>query len=486
MFLSVNAVQTGSKNGYYMGDINNDSSIDTLDIDVLQSFLLGRTIQSDMFLNRSDMNHDGIINVFDLILLKRTVIGKHDPEFIGTYPQPEGNLIEATINAFGAATPTTGNAGMLAVYVDFQDKTYSENAYSNEQLNAELFGTGTEAYPYESVSAWYERASYGNLHIDGNVYRYTCSGNMSDYESGSYEKLVMEVLTGLDSQIDYSDYDGNSDGIIDCLAITVPLDGADEETLTHWYGNTSSWYENPSYTVDGMSISNYIIMDVMPYSENMQYLKQTLIHEMGHSLGLPDYYKYQSDDWEGLKGDAGFERMDDSMADFCSFSKLMCGWLRDTEVQSYSGRGTQTFLLNDASNTGSCLILPISSSVGDYNSEYFLVEYITGSGNNSDMYTDDSGVRIFHIQAETAEMPWGITAFKYDNFSSDYMGDDKIRVIRLVNEENGFYHSGDSIAFGTKDFAGYDSDGEQTVNTGYTIHVNDLTDGKYSITVEKE
>lgn len=63
---------------------------------------------------------------------------------------------------------------------------------------------------------------------------------MSDYESGSYEKLVMEVLTGLDSQIDYSDYDGNSDGIIDCLAITVPLDGANEETLKHWYGNTSS------------------------------------------------------------------------------------------------------------------------------------------------------------------------------------------------------------------------------------------------------
>lgn len=108
-----------------MGDINNDSSIDTLDIDVLQSFLLGRTIQSNTFLDRSDMNHDGTINVFDLILLKRTAIGKYEPEFIGAYPQPEGNLIEATVNAFGAATPATGNAGMLAVYVDFQDKTYS-------------------------------------------------------------------------------------------------------------------------------------------------------------------------------------------------------------------------------------------------------------------------------------------------------------------------------------------------------------------------
>lgn len=139
-------------------------------------------------------------------------------------------------------------------------------------------------------------------------------------------------------------------------------------------------------------------MDVMPNSQDMVYLKQTLIHEMGYSIGLPDYYKYNSSDWEGMHGIAGYERMDDSVADFCSFSKLKYGWLKDTEVQSYEGSGTQIFMLADASKTGNCLILPISSSANDYNAEYFLVEYITRSENNSDIPSDAPGVRIFLLQ----------------------------------------------------------------------------------------
>lgn len=217
----------------------------------------------------------------------------------------DGKLITPVVKDFGTATPSTGNVRMLAVYVDFADEKYLSTAYSNEQLKEELFGNGSASYPYESVSAWYDRASYGNLQINGDVYRYTCSGNMSDYSTDNFEKMAMEVLEGLDNQIDYSDYDGNGDGIIDCISFTVPLDNADDAMKQHWYGCTATWYENTGFSVDGLQLSSYIIMDVMPNASDMEYLKQTLIHEMGHSMGLPDYYKYESSDWEGLKGDAG-------------------------------------------------------------------------------------------------------------------------------------------------------------------------------------
>lgn len=494
VFTAVNAAETETEpvivyeeNGYYMGDVNNDSEIDIADVVMLQSFLINRPVPKGAYLSRADMTHDGILNIFDMILLKSVAAGMHEPQWIEKPSEPEGTLISPTVKLFGNSTPSTGNAKMLAIYVDFADKTYSSKAYSTEQMKNELFGNGTAPYPYDSITAWYERSSYGNLHIDGDVYRYTCPGNMSDYMNSDrvFEQFVMEVLTGLDSQIDYSDYDENNDGIIDCIMFTVPLDGADQATLDYWYGCTATWYNNPQYSVDGMKLNKYIIMDVMPYADNMTYLKQTAIHEMGHSLGLPDYYLYQSYDWENLKGNAGYERMDDSIGDFCSFSKLMYGWLKDTEVQSYEGSGSQTFMLDDASNTGSCLILPISSSAGDYTSEYFLVEYITKSGNNSDIYTRDSGVRVFHIQADLHTTYWGDTNFKYEGFSEMYMGDDKIRVVRLVNDGNGFYHTGDTVSFGTSNFAGYDPSGYQTIDTGYTISIGELKDGKYSVTVNR-
>ena len=164
----------------------------------------------------------------------------------------------------------------------------------------------------------------------------------------------------------------------------------------------------------------------------------------------------------------------------------MYGWLRKSEIQSYSGSGSETFELSDASNSGSCLILPISSSGDDYNSEYFLVEYITASGNNSDMYSSDNGgIRIFHVQAELYTSAWGDTNFKYENYSEFYAGDDNIRVLKLVNDGNGFFHSGDTVSFGTSNFAAYDSSGQQTVDTGYTISIGSVADGKYSVTVSK-
>ena len=263
------------------------------------------------------------------------------------------------------------------------------------------------------------------------------------------------------------------------------LDDADEATKKYWRGCTSTWFVNPEFTVDGESIVKYIILDEMPYQDQMVSVKRTLAHEMGHCMGLPDYYKYNDDDWEGLRGIAGNERMDDSVGDFCSFSKLMCGRLKDTEVQAYDGSGTQTFTLEDASRTGSCLILPISSAPTDYTSEYFLVEYVSDTGNNSENFYGTSGVRIFHVQSELYTDAWWRTRFRYENYAETYLGNDKIRVLRLVNDNGDFYHTGDTVTYGTTNFAGYDANGYQTVNTGYTITIGELTDAGYTVTVSR-
>ena len=476
--------------GYFMGDINNNGQVDVADVVLLQKWLLA---VPDTYLpnwKAGDLYNDDRLDVFDLCLLKRLLVSGETPEWIGTgTSKPNSNLISATVSDFGKLTPSTGDCKMLSIFVEFADTKYSR-ALPIENVRQELFGNSSGNDVYGSISDWYERASYGNLHIEGDAYYYTLPGNMTDYmnDDRNFEGFVMEVLSGLDAQINYADYDANRDGIIDCISIGVPLDYATDAQKEYWWGCTGTWWSNPNFALDGIQLNKYIILDVSPYTDTMEYLKTVLTHEMGHSLGLPDYYLYEAgDDWEAYHGDAGFERMDDSIGDFSSFSKLMYGWLREDEVQWYSG-GTQSFTLKDSSTQGSCLILPISSGVGDITSEYFLVEYVTHNGNNAelDRWTSDSGVRIFHINAELIQEEGSdLKNFKYEGFSQFYQGNDRFRITRLVNDGQGFYHSGDICTYGTEGFAGYDANGYQAVDTGYTIEIGELSDGACTVTVRK-
>lgn len=59
-----------------LGDIVTDGKVDDLDVAALQNFLLGRDYDGDM--SKADVNEDGIINVFDLMYLKR--LAKAEPE----------------------------------------------------------------------------------------------------------------------------------------------------------------------------------------------------------------------------------------------------------------------------------------------------------------------------------------------------------------------------------------------------------------------
>ena len=477
--------------GYYMGDINNNGQLDVADVILLQKWLLAIPDTHLPNWKAGDLYQDNKLNIFDLCLLKHMLIYGETPVWISNSdePQVQGDLIPATVSEFGKLTPSTGDCKMLSVFVEFADTKYSR-ALPAETVKQELFGSGNANYPYDSITNWYDRASYGNLHIDGDVYYYTLPGNMADYMNDDrvFEDFVMAVLSGLDSQINYADYDANHDGIIDCISIGVPLDNADQTLTEYWWGCTATWWANPNYSLDGKQLNKFIILDASPYEDTIENVKSVLTHEMGHSLGLPDYYLYNAgDDWQAYHGDAGFERMDDSIGDFSSFSKLMYGWLREDEVQWYSG-GTQSFTLKDSSTQGNCLILPINAEVGNLASEYFLVEYVTHNGNNAelDRWTNDSGVRIFHINAELIQEEWsGLKNFKYEGFSQYYQGNDRFRMTRLVNDGQGFYHTGDVCTYGTEGFAGYDANGFQTIDTGYTIEIGELSDGAYTVTVRK-
>ena len=112
----------------------------------------------------------------------------------------------------------------------------------------------------------------------------------TDYqdESGSFEKLAMEVLAALDGEIDYRDYDSDGDGYLDAFVLNIAQGDQDP----YWFGCQTYWNENPEFAVDGVRPFNYIINDAQPDADgwSMDYYVSVLCHEFGHCLGLPDYY----------------------------------------------------------------------------------------------------------------------------------------------------------------------------------------------------
>lgn len=480
------------------GDMNFDSAINITDCILLTSVITGDTEQTPETVLAADINEDDTVNAEDLVLFITYFLEDNSGiihEYTAAEPEPPEQtvfpLIQSSVWDANASTQSTGTAESLNIFIEFDNAFFSSDKLSEEELNEELFGNGKTKFPFESVSAFLSRSSYGNFNVEGNCVYTHVSGKLEDYSytAEAREQLVMTVLNQLNSSINYADYDNDNDGDIDILTVTVPLDNASNELKSFWYGATHTWYYNPQYKADGVRIRKYIGNDVMPYWKNMYYFKQTYTHELGHCMGLSDYYKYASEDYEGLKGSAGFCRMDDSIGDYSSFSKLMLGWLREDEVSVYNTQqgGIQDFELKDSSLNGSALILPLKNRDFSYTSEYFLIEYVSGEGNNADVknytgfwYNEKkfTGYRILHVEAEMITDYWKRKDFKYDNYSGKYNGDDKQRILRLVNSESkGFFKAGDTC----ESLMAYDSNGYETVNSGYKVEF--ITEGNGSYTV---
>jgi hypothetical protein len=260
-----------------------------------------------------------------------------------------------------------------------------------------------------------------------------------------------------------------------------------------------------SFQVDGKYIGHLITGNAEPQRDCGDALYDeanfvsSYLHEMGHCMGLPDYYLYEAESdgsIEGLKGLAGNELMDvDAYSDFGAVSKLILGWYRNSQVNVYDpAAGEQTFRLNSAqSENGNCIIIPRSSPLKDLNTEYFVIELNSIEGNNSRLNTKwgfyypeiEKGVRIFHADTEAETDDGGYTSFVYDRAGS-YAAEnpDGKTFIRLVNDNNGAFKSGSYVSAATEGFGWYDDKGKASIDPGINISIKEDSDGTYLVTIK--
>lgn len=397
----------------------------------------------------------------------------------GFYPElrPQPEYIESVFAGWdGQVTASVGEVSLPVFMVEFQDAKYKDTKVSMEELNEWIY-TGED-----SIAAYYNISSHGRMKITGDLYSYTAEKNIGEYETGeALEGLIMELLAFYDNDVDFSQYDKNNDGIMDCLMICVPGGGDGG----FWWGAQHTWYYNWEYEIDGVNLMNYVVNDEQPYSSSRDYFLGTMEHELGHCLGLPDYYKYNYTGWdyEGMHGLAGKERMDDSEGDFSQFSKLQLGWLTEEQVQIMPGDvQSATFYLPPVKEGGCLLIFPRDREP-DFQSEYFLAEYNTPEGLQAGLFAQ-GGVRVLHVQAEIMENESGYHSYKYGNYSPYYdESNNGIRILKLVNDGNGFFREGDTVEYektggAQGNFGWYTEDGSIT-DPGFRIRIGELQENGY-------
>ena len=283
------------------------------------------------------------------------------------------NRIEAE-----SSTGPTGNfvvepvdLKMLVVFIEFSDQEHSSD-FSFSDFNSFL----------DDFAEYYTEQSARSFVLDVvTVESWQMANNDQGYYGGNYEanapELVEELVPAID--VDFSEFDSDSDGYMDGPVIVVHAGDPDENVG----GNTDliwSFYSSISgLEEDGVQIVDYILI-----SENHNDNIGTFAHEFGHFLGLPDLYDNDPEDGES-KGCGFFCLMAygcylDEVSPLSPWSRYFLGWnngLSEVASSSALDLGYGEFSKIDISDD-----------------EYFFVE----NKPVTDFYGEDvGGILIWHV-----------------------------------------------------------------------------------------
>ena len=259
-------------------------------------------------------------------LISQAVERERAAQGIGAYAVPSN---------WSSGMASVGAAHVLGLIITFPDHLFEEN----DTLDAfqSIIGpktqngaapAGTSPFPYESLSAYYYRASYGKLSLTGETFDYAAKYER-DYYTNNPESLVAEALAALDESEDLSRFDANEDGKLD--AVYVHFAGPDTGWGSVWWSNESTASDPTLYEDGSVRLWNMILL---AENSSNSWAARTIIHETGHVLGLPDYYSARSQTGQGSdhSGILTFDMMMQNMGDHNGYSKWLVGWLPEEKI----------------------------------------------------------------------------------------------------------------------------------------------------------
>ena len=328
---------------------------------------------------------------------------------------------QQSINEYEKATfgksglPSTGAYDVLVVPIEISSHPFPSNYKSQIELT---FNGTSEQTGWESVSSFYKKSSYGLLDLNFVVLdKYTTANPNTYYEGiadrGGDQYAIKEALLALDPTINFSNYDSNQDGVIDSIVFIFSMQyNYDVDPWWAWvyaakHGEAAnSTFDNVSFEYY-MWASYYFLEDDLPGGYNPSTNAETYIHELGHLMGLIDYYSFTLD--YGPTG--GFDMMDYNAGDHGPASKVILGWLQPMiAVEGTYEVSLEAYAL-DTDGLGSAIVIPYNSSdLADGNAfdEYIIIMYYTPEGLydahlDASYVLDQAGLVIYHVDARLYE-----------------------------------------------------------------------------------
>lgn len=315
------------------------------------------------------------------------------------------SITDFELETFGkSGLPSTGSYHVLVVPVEINDDPFPDG-YATV-LNKVFNGTELET-GWESVGSFYRQSSFGKLDITFDIApKYISQNNKSFYSNDDGDQvLIKEALYGLDSQIDYSQYDFNNDGVLDSVIFIYSSDY--NYDVNPWWAWVSVMDSSLS-PLDGKEVEYYMwasyhfILDSIP-GYSVSYNAETFIHELGHLLGIDDLYSGTHN--YGPLG--GWDMMDWNAGDHGPFNKLVFGWLNPLVAVNGTYNVTLDSYSLDDDGEQSVLLIPYNVNDfadGDAFDEYLLVMFYTPGGlydahYNTNISVENTGIVIYHVDA---------------------------------------------------------------------------------------
>lgn len=400
--------------------------------------------------------------------------------------------------------PTTGNAAVLVVPVEFSDVTAKSKGYSFDKINTAFNGSKEEC-DYMSVHDYYYESSFGKLDLDITVLNewFMPKENSEYYASATMEYgnsevacgdqlIIDELLAYLEGKMDLSKFDSDKNNVIDSIVLinTLDIDSNSDFQWAYRYWNILTDDEGYYYEYDGVSANDYLwasydfMFEAYDEEGNFYYDENamntyTYIHEFGHILGADDYYDTSSKN-HPLEG---FDVMDSMTGDHNAFTKFNYGWL--TSSRLVVADGPITLELEDFSKNGDTIIIAnnFDEDLGAYQ-EYYIVVYYTNNGlNEGDYgYFSRDGIVVYHVNASLyKEEYYGTTYYDIYNNNTDVSSQygSKDNLIEFVKSPNDTftYVEGDSLSTSIVD--------DQGNSIAYSFVVDSLTETTATLTFTK-
>lgn len=308
--------------------------------------------------------------------------------------------------------PTTGSPRSLVLLIEFSDVEFTSidnpKDFYTRMLNEEGFthSNGAEG----SVLDFYKASSMGLFTPQFDVVGPIKLSQPRKYYGGdspqqdyNVAEVITEACLQADSEVDFSLYDTDGDGVVDNVYYFYAGGGqADNSALKEAIWPHSSNLVNP-LTLDGKQIISYACSNELRYTTDGSLATAgigTFVHEFGHVLGLVDHYDsfysgfaFHPGSWDTM-ATGSYNNDGNTPPLFTAFERSELGWLALTELEV----GTDSVSRLPELTTSN---FAYRISVPDKPSEYYVLENRQQQG--WDRFLPGHGMLMWHIDVDTAE-----------------------------------------------------------------------------------